>query len=116
MLYYTPPKDEQFDELKEKAIEIWQTYDNKHGYVDEKVGAIQDIKNVSDNFMYMVAMFDTTNQAKLAKALTDETRKAVANRIKDGGAPDNSNVFLDDEFCLCGGVKMDESDFCKDCV
>ena len=57
-LYYTPSTDEQFNELKEKAIEIWQGYDDTHGYATEKINAIKDIENVSDNFMYMVAMFD----------------------------------------------------------
>lgn len=27
-LYYQPPTDKQFNELKKKAIKIWQTYDN----------------------------------------------------------------------------------------
>ena len=40
-LYYTSPTNEQFNELKAKAIEIWQTYDNAHGYVDEKVNRIK---------------------------------------------------------------------------
>lgn len=93
-LYYTPPTDKQFKELKTKAIEIWKTYDNQHGYVDEKVNRIKDIKNVGDNFMYIVAMFDSTNQSILSSKLSVETRKAVADRIKDGGSPDNYNVFL----------------------
>ena len=84
-LYYTPPTDEQFNELKEKAIEIWQGYDDAHGYATEKINAIKDIKNVSDNFMYIVAMFDIFNQEKLAEKLSFETRKAVRDRMIDGG-------------------------------
>ena len=91
-LYYTPPTDSQFNELKEKAIEIWQIYDNTHGYVDEKVNQIKDIKNIGDNFMYMVAMFDVHNQKKLADKLKKGTKEAVSLRIKSGGA-DNYNVF-----------------------
>lgn len=30
-LYYTPPTEKQFNELKEKAIEVWNTYDNEYG-------------------------------------------------------------------------------------
>lgn len=93
-LYYTPPKEEQFNELKEKAIEIWKTYDNTYGYTDEKIGRIKDLENVGDNFMYMVAMFDVTNQSILAGKLSGETRKAVADRIKDGGTPNERNHFL----------------------
>ena len=93
-LYYTAPPQEQFDEVKEKAIEIWNTYDNQFGYVDEKVNAIKDIQNVEDNFMYMVAMFDSQNQTKLAYMVSSETRKAIADRIKSGGTPDYLNSFL----------------------
>jgi len=84
-LYYTPPADKEFNELKEKAIEIWNTYSNEFGYVDEKVGRIKDIKNIKDNFMYMVAMFDMNNQLKLAEKLSEETRKEVRERMIDGG-------------------------------
>lgn len=92
-LYYTAPPDNQFNELKEKAIEVWQDYDNEYGYVDEKVGRIKDIKNISDNFMYMVAMFDTENQRKLADKLSPETRQAVRERMIDGGNPPEYIVF-----------------------
>ena len=29
-LYYTPPSDELFDEVKETAIEVWEQYDNEY--------------------------------------------------------------------------------------
>lgn len=93
-LYYTPPTQDQFDELKERAIGIWNTYDNTYGYVDEKVNLIKDIQNVRDNFMYIVAMFDSSNQMTLSSVLSKETRKAVADRIRDGGSPDSFNMFL----------------------
>ncbi len=89
-LYYTAPTDEQFEELKAMAIEIWSGYDNKHGYVDEKVARIKDIGNIRDNFMYMVAMFDSQNQAKLAGKLSDETKKAVRERLIAGGNPEST--------------------------
>ena len=92
-LYYQPPIDTQFDEVKAKAIEIWNTYDNTYGYVDEKVNRIKDMKNVSDNFMVMVAMFDYINQNKLSYILSKETRKAVCDRIRSGGSPDSYNMF-----------------------
>lgn len=93
-LYYQPPTDEQFNELKAKAIEIWQTYDDTYGYATEKVDRIKDIKNVGDNFMYMVAMFDIQNQAKLSRKLSEETRLAVSQRMIAGGNPPEFNPFL----------------------
>jgi len=92
-LYYTPPTDEQFNELKEKAIELWSTMGDEPSYSQEKIGRIKDIKNISDNFMYMVAMFDINNQALLAEKLSDETRQAVRERMIDGGNPGYSIKF-----------------------
>ena len=51
-LYYTPPLQNVFDEVKEKAIEIWKTYDNTYGYVDEKLNKLRGLGNFGDNFMY----------------------------------------------------------------
>jgi hypothetical protein len=93
-LYYTPPTDKQFNELKEKAIEVWrENYDDAYGYVTGKVNQIKDIGNVQDNFMYMVAMFDINNQALLAVKLSPETRKAVRERMIDGGNPPEYIIF-----------------------
>lgn len=92
-LYYTAPTDKQFNELKEKAIEIWSTMGDEPSYSQEKIDRIKDIGNISDNFMYMVAMFDIHNQARLADMLTSETRKAVRERLVDGGASSEYIVF-----------------------
>jgi len=92
-LYYTAPKDSEFDELKQKTIEIWETYDNEFGYVDEKVSRIKDLKNIGDNFMHMIGMFDTVNQEKLADKLGNETRQAARERLLDGGQPLAAMIF-----------------------
>lgn len=76
-LYYTPPSDKMFNEIKREAIKIWQTYDDTYGYATKKIDSIKDIKNVKDNYMYMVAMFDECNQAKLLTALSAETSRRV---------------------------------------
>lgn len=94
-LYYKPPKKEYFDEVKIRAISIWASYDNTYGYATEKINKIKDLKNTEGNFMYMVAMFDGQNQAKLAKSLSDGAKKAIANRLKAGGTPRLLNNFLD---------------------
>lgn len=86
-LYYTPPTDEQFNEVKEKAIELWSTMGDEPSYSEQKIARIKDIENVSDNFMYMVAMFDVGNQGRLAEKLSKETRKAIRERMIDGGNP-----------------------------
>lgn len=93
-LYYTAPSQEIFDEVKEEALNIWNTYDNTYGYASEKMNRVNSITNISDNVMTIIAMFDSSNQAKLASKLTPEARKAVADRIKDGGTPDYFNPFI----------------------
>lgn len=86
-LYYTPPTDRQFEEIRTQAIKIWKSYDNTYGYATSKIDSIKDIQNIEDNFMYMVAMFDLKNQTKLAFSLSSETRLAVRERMIDGGQP-----------------------------
>ena len=92
-LYYTPPSDKCFTELKEKAIEIWSTMGNEPSYSQEKISNIKNIGNVGDNFMYLVAMFDINNQRILAEKLTPETRKEVRKRMIDGGTEEYLIVF-----------------------
>jgi len=84
ILYYEAPTDEIFNEVKEACIKVWKTYDNEFGYVDEKVGRIQNISNVKDNLMFMVAMFDHHNKQRLSQIISEEARLAIVDRIKSG--------------------------------
>jgi hypothetical protein len=95
-LYYTPPPIAAFMEMKAKAMELWKEVDtdnDKFGYASEKIGRIEPIGNVGDNFMYMVAMFDMDNQVLLANKLSQETRKEVRDRMVAGGNPPSLIVF-----------------------
>jgi len=92
-LYYTAPPDECFEELKNKCVDIWQSYDDEHGYATSKISVVKGINNFRDNFMHLVAMFDMRNQAKLASLLSPETRLCVRERMYDGGQPDIYNPF-----------------------
>jgi len=84
-LYYTAPSEEIFKEVKEAAIEIWGSYDDQFGYATEKIERIQDLENISDNVMYIVAMFDLPNQNKLADKLSPEAKLALRERMIAGG-------------------------------
>ena len=75
--YYKAPSDEIFDDIKQNAIKIWQTYDNTYGYVDEKLNRIKDIQNINDNTWYIVAMFDPNNQVKLLSMVKPETAEMI---------------------------------------
>lgn len=74
--YYQTPSQDVFDDIKENATKIWQTYDNQFGYVDEKLERIS-VENVSDNAWYIVAMFDGQNQAKLLEMVKPETAEQI---------------------------------------
>jgi hypothetical protein len=73
--YYQAPSDEIFNDIKARAIALWQTYDDTYGYASEKVKRIEHITNVKDNAWYMVAMFDQQNQAILYSRLQPESQK-----------------------------------------
>ena len=87
-LYYTPPPQNIFDEVKIASIDLWTKMD-----ATGKINSIKDVQNIRDNFMYMVAMFDIHNQLKLRNKLSKEAVEEISARIKDGGTPDEFNVF-----------------------
>ena len=72
--YYNAPSDKIFDEVKAAAMKLWRGYDDTHGYASGKVDRIKDIRNISDNCCYMVAMFDHPNQKKLIGMVEGETK------------------------------------------
>lgn len=95
-LYYVPPSDDVFNEVKQAAMKLWKEVDtdgDKYGYATDKINRIKDIANVEDNLMYMVAMFDTGNQVKLSLMLTPEANYAIHERLVDGGMPEDLIVF-----------------------
>lgn len=92
-LYFEAPTDEIFDEVKDQAIKLWRSYDDTHGYASTKVNAIKDLKNVKDNVMYIIAMFDMSNQRLLSNVLSDEAREAIHNRLVAGGSTPDYVVF-----------------------
>jgi len=79
--YYIAPPQEIFEDIKEHAIKIWQSYDDSAGYATNKISRIKDITNVQDNAWYIVAMFDWVNQHKLLSMVSDETAKMIQSAI-----------------------------------
>ena len=89
-LYYTAPQDSIFEEVKQRAIELWtERYPESTSpfYAKEKIDRIKYLANISDNLMYIVAMFDDTNRHFLSLMLTVESREAIRLRMVDGGMP-----------------------------
>jgi hypothetical protein len=81
-LYYTPPSDDIFDDLKSKAIALLQTYDDSYDYANEKISKIENLENVSDNFMYILGMFDHKTQYRLIMEINKSTYEAITKRLE----------------------------------
>ena len=79
--YYTAPSDEVFNEIKEKSIEIWQSYDDTHGYATEKIDRVESITNFKDNWGSIFGMFDHQNQSLLLNMLEEDSAKFILDRV-----------------------------------
>lgn len=75
------PSQEIFDEMKEIATDIWNTYDNEYGYVTEKLDRINSFGNIQDNAMVFYRMFDWKNQAKFRSKSSEGVLKYITNNM-----------------------------------
>ena len=91
-LFYKPPKDAYFEELKSLCIRFWEVfpedtfYDDKRlklerEYANEKIERIQNLKNESCNFVSMVQTIHQNNRYILSNLLSLETRNAISMRL-----------------------------------
>ena len=69
--------DKLFNELKDGAIKIWQTYDDTHGYASEKIARVNSITNVQDNYGAFIGMFDHVNQRRLYNSVSKESQALI---------------------------------------
>jgi hypothetical protein len=92
-IYYKPPKQECFDDLKSACIRYFKTFDNDFGYADEKIKTLESLENVGGNFMTMVKMFHPLAWEVIAELLTLETRVHISARLEDGGHSLETDFF-----------------------
>jgi hypothetical protein len=82
-LFYTPPKDEYFEELKSLCILFWKVfpeytlwdekqYELEQEYAESKIHQIKDLKNEGTNFIMMVQMIHQNSREVLSKHLSLE--------------------------------------------
>ena len=95
-LYYIPPSQEIFDEMKREAIKLWNTYDNTFWYATEKIDRIKDIQNISDNFMYILAMFDSNNQQIIKNFVSKECLEEIKKRLYEEKLWEDGIPILED--------------------
>lgn len=89
--YYEPPHDISFEDMKSCAINLWKSIASEpydESYMQEKLSRIEKLENVGDNFMYILAMFDSGNQRTMNQLLTADTILDVNSRLKAVGTPD----------------------------
>ena len=104
-LFYTPPKDEYFEELKSLCIRFWKVfptdsyYDNEQQlkleteYANSKIGEIKNLTNEGSNFISMVQMIHQNYRYILANLLSLETRNAISMRLHGWGKEDEFDFF-----------------------
>ena len=91
-LFYNPPKDEYFEELKSLCIRFWKCFpefsllDEKQEqlereYANSKIDQIKNLKNEGSNFVMMVQMIHQNSREVLAKCLSLETRNEISMRL-----------------------------------
>lgn len=83
-LYYTAPRNKEFNDLKEKAIEVWKEIATNPNYAEEKIGRIKDLENIKDNFMYIFSIFDPFNQRKVMNKISEKTATEIIRRLVAG--------------------------------
>jgi hypothetical protein len=79
--WYTAPPDNMFEDLKQGAIKIWNTYDDEFGYATGKINTIKDMKNFKDNYAVIIGMFDYPNQCRLISAVELADTKLLINSM-----------------------------------
>ena len=79
-LFYKPPKDECFEELRTICIRFWRSFDEVE-YVEEKINRINNLKNEGCNFVMMVQMIHPVSREVISKALSLDTRNEISMRL-----------------------------------
>ena len=91
-LFYTPPKDEYFEELRSSCIRFWKAhpfhlrwndpeYVLEQQYAQKKIDLLKSLKNKSANFVSMVQMIHPNSRRVLVKYLSLETRNEISMRL-----------------------------------
>jgi hypothetical protein len=91
-LFYTPPKDEYFEELRTLCIRFWEVFPEltmwnekqermEKEYAQSKIDLIKNLKNEGANFISMVQMIHQNSRQVLAKHLSLETRNEISMRL-----------------------------------
>lgn len=103
-LFYTPPKDEHFNELKSLCLRFWEVFPEidlwnekqtqlEIEYAKSKIEHIQGLTNTGPNFVSMIQMIHPITRKVLAPHLSLETRNEISMRLYGWGKEDEHDPF-----------------------
>jgi len=78
---YKTPSDKVFNKLRAEAVKIWSEYGNEYGYSSDKIKRVESITNHKDNYWEIISMFDSSNQERLFRNSTGETREFLLEAL-----------------------------------
>ncbi len=84
---YLPPRQIVFNEIKKACIDMWKTFDNTYGYVDEKLAMANQIHNIGADVMFLLNMFHPTLRELIISTLSPEAKDYIKyyNKINEEG-------------------------------
>lgn len=84
---YLPPRQKVFNEIKKACVDMWNTFDNTYGYVDEKLFMVEQIHNVGGDVMFLLNMFHPSLRAFIISTLSPEAKDYINyyNKINEEG-------------------------------
>lgn len=91
--YYTAPDEDIFHDIKLCCLAVWAKYyydRTSRPYMMEKMDRVLRMKNISDNYMSMIAMFDVGNQYELFTWLDAASAEKIKAALVD---VDNSTTL-----------------------
>jgi hypothetical protein len=85
-LFYTPPSDECFEELRHVCILFYKhvidtSFESDFQYVDEKVKYLRSLENIDCNFSSMVRGIHQNYRYIISQALSLRTRNELSMRL-----------------------------------
>lgn len=71
----TPPSDKAFEEIKAKSILLWMACGESKEIIKQNIALLGDIKNIKNNALCIVEMFNEENRRKLLHSLSEEAQE-----------------------------------------
>jgi hypothetical protein len=91
--FYTPPKDSEFNELREVCIRFWKLFNDDFGYSTEKIEYLENLTNEGSNFISMVQMIHPLSRYLISNHLSLKTKFEISKRLYGPGSEEEYDCF-----------------------